>query len=206
MTHTRLHLHDVDRVHLEGVGWWRPIRRTLGVTGFGVNGYTADNAGDELIETHDETGVGAGGHEELYLVVSGRATFTAAGEESDAPAGTMLLVDRETRRGAVAAEPNTTVLVIGGKPGSALPVSVFEHWYAAQPAYDAGDYERAVAIASEGLADYPDHPSLHYQLACYEGRPGTRTSRASGTIRRLGEARAWSRGSSRAGPMRREKN
>jgi hypothetical protein len=25
-----------------------------------------------------------------------------------------------------------------------------------------------VEIASAGLADWPDHPMLHYQLACYE--------------------------------------
>ena len=29
-----------------------------------------------------------------------------------------------------------------GKPGAALPVSPFEHWYAAEPAYLAGDYRR----------------------------------------------------------------
>jgi tetratricopeptide (TPR) repeat protein len=66
------------------------------------------------------------------------------------------------------------VLVIGGKPGGALPVSPYEHWYAAQPAYEAGDYARAVAIASEGLRDWPEHPSLHYQLACYEALAGHR--------------------------------
>ena len=42
-------------------------------------------------------------------------------------------------------------------PGAALPRSPFEHYYAAQPAYDAGDYDRAVAIAGEGLADWPEH-------------------------------------------------
>lgn len=66
------------------------------------------------------------------------------------------------------------MLVIGGKPGAGLPVSPFEYWYAAQPAYDAGDYGRAAEIASEGLADYPDHPSLRYQLACYEALGGRR--------------------------------
>ena len=174
MTHILLHLDDVDRIRTGGAGWWRPIRRTLGISAFGVNAYTADEAGDELIETHDETSFGAGRHEELYLVVRGRARFTVAREEADAPAGTLLLVQPGTQRGAVAAEPGTTVLVIGGKPGSALPVSPYEHWYAAQPAYDVGDYARAVAIASEGLADWPDHPSLHYQLACYEALGGNR--------------------------------
>jgi tetratricopeptide (TPR) repeat protein len=174
MTHTLLHLDDVEKIHAGGAGWWRPIRRTLGITAFGINAYTADEAGDPLIETHDETSFGAGRHEELYLVLSGRATFTVAGRELDAPAGSLLLVEAGTERGAIAATSNTTVLVAGGKPGAALPVSPYESWYAAQPAYDAGDYARAVEIASEGLADWPEHPSLHYQLACYEALAGNR--------------------------------
>jgi tetratricopeptide (TPR) repeat protein len=174
MTHALLHLDDVERIHAGGAGWWRPIRRTLGITAFGINAYTADDAGDPLIETHDETSFGAGRHEELYLVLSGRATFTVAGRELDAPTGSMLLVKAGTERGAVAAASNTTVLVVGGRPASALPVSPYEHWYAAQPAYDAGDYARAVDIASEGLRDWPEHPSLHYQLACYQALAGDR--------------------------------
>lgn len=174
MTYSVLHLDDVDRISAGGAGWWRPIRRALGVTAVGVNAYTADEPGAELIERHDETSFGAGGHEELYLVLTGRASFSVGGEEVDAPAGTLVLVPPGTERAATAAAPATTVLVIGGKPGAALPVSPFEHWYAAQPHYDAGDYERAVAVASEGLADWPEHPSLHYQLACYEALAGHR--------------------------------
>jgi hypothetical protein len=146
---------------------WLPLRQTLGATGFGVNAYAAAGAGDELIEPHDETSSGAAGHEELYVVLSGRARFVLGDEEVDAPAGTLTLVPAGVHRSAVAEEPNTTVLVIGGRPGAAMPPSAFEHWYAAQPAYDAGDYERAIEIASAGLADWPDHPLLHYQLACY---------------------------------------
>jgi tetratricopeptide (TPR) repeat protein len=105
-------------------------------------------------------------------VIAGRATFTVGGEELDAPAGTCVLVEVGTRRSAVAAEADTMVLVVGGRPGAALPVSPFEHYYAAQPAYDAGDFDRAVQIASEGLRDWPDHPVIHYQLACYHARAG----------------------------------
>jgi tetratricopeptide (TPR) repeat protein len=65
------------------------------------------------------------------------------------------------------------VLVIGGPPGS-LPVSPFEYWYAAQGPYSRGEYDAAVAVASEGLAQYPDHPTLHYQLACYHALAGHR--------------------------------
>jgi tetratricopeptide (TPR) repeat protein len=165
------HLNDLERIRIEDLTWL-PIRRALGVTGFGVNAWTATDAGDPLIDPHDERSSAAGGHEELYLVVAGRATFTVAGEELDAPTGALVLIDVGTPRSAVAAEPGTTVLVVGGKPGAAMPVSAFEHYYAAQPAYDAGDYDRAVAIAAEGLSDWPDHPLIHYQLACYHALAG----------------------------------
>jgi tetratricopeptide (TPR) repeat protein len=174
MAHAVLRLEDVDRIALGGEGLWRPIRRALGVTAFGINAYTAEHADEPLIERHDETSFGAGRHEELYLVMSGRARFEVGGEAIDAPAGTLLLVEPGTERAAEAAEAGTTVLVIGGKPGSMLPVSPYEHWYAAQPYYDSGDYARAVEVASQGLADWPDHPSLHYQLACYEALGGNR--------------------------------
>jgi hypothetical protein len=174
MTHLLLHLDDVDRIAAGGAGWWRPIRRALGITAFGVNAYTAENAGDPLIEHHDERSAGAGRHEELYVVLSGRATFTVDGVQLDAPTGALLRVAPGTEREAVAAARDTTVLVIGGRPGAASPVSPYEHWYAAEPAYQAGDYAQAIAIASEGLRDWPDHPHLRYQLACFEALAGHR--------------------------------
>ena len=162
---------DLERVPLEA-GIWRPIRRTLGMTSVALNAYTGAKAGDAVIEPHDETSTGAGGHEELYLVVAGEATFEIDGGSVDAPAGTMILIDVGTHRAATAKADETTVLVIGGPPGAAFPVSPFEHWYAAEPAYLAGDYERAYETASAGLADYPEHPTLNYQLACYRALAG----------------------------------
>lgn len=163
-------LDELDRIPLED-SHWRPVRRTLGVTAFGINGYTA-NAGEEVIEPHDETSAGAGGHEELYAVVAGAAEFTADGERLEAPTGTLVRVDVGVHRSAIATQDETTVLVIGGAPGAALPVSPFEYWYAAQGPYSRGDYAGAIEVASDGLADYPEHPSLHYQLACYHSLAG----------------------------------
>lgn len=175
MTYSLIRIDDVERVRAtDGPAWWRPLRRALGVTAVGINGYTADRAGEEVIERHDELSPGAGGHEEVYVVLSGRAAFTIGGDAVDAPAGSLLKIERGVMREAVAAEPDTTVLVIGGKPGAALPVSPYEYWYAAQPAYVAGDDARAIEIASAGLADWPDHPSLRYQLACFEALRGNR--------------------------------
>ena len=167
------HLDDLERIGAAG-GLYRPIRRRLGVRAFGVNAYTAEKAGDQVIERHSE-GAGSGRQEELYVVQSGHAEFTVAGESIDAPAGTLVFVpDLTAQRGAVARADETTVLVIGGAADAPIPTSPFEYWFAAEPAYKAGDYDRAVEIASEGLAEWPQQGQLHYQLACFHalaGRP-----------------------------------
>jgi mannose-6-phosphate isomerase-like protein (cupin superfamily) len=168
-----IHLDDLDRVKLAH-GFWRPVRRPFGITAFGVNAYSADGAGDSLIEPHDEASPGSGRHEELYLVAAGAATFTVGEDRVDAPAGTLVFVPPGVHREAVAAAADTTVFVIGGRPGAGLPVSPFEYWYAAEPAYEAGDWARAIEIASEGLEEWPEHPQIHYQLACYHARAGDR--------------------------------
>jgi tetratricopeptide (TPR) repeat protein len=165
------HLDDLERLDAAGV-IYRPIRRRLGVRAFGINAYTAVKAGDQVIEHHHE-GSGSGRQEELYMVVSGHAEFTVDGETIDAPAGTMVFVsDLEAKRGAVATADGTTVVVVGGPADRPLPTSPFEYWFAAEPAYRAGNYDRAVEIASQGLAEWPDHGQLNYQLACYHARAG----------------------------------
>jgi len=167
------HIDDLERIAL-GEMIYRPVRRPLGATAFGANAYSAAEAGGELIEPHDETSAGSARHEELYVVLAGHAAFEVDGEEVDAPAGTLVLVPQGVQRAATAKEDATTVLVIGGPPGAAGPISPFEHWYAATPAYDAGDYARAYEIASAGLADHPENGSLHYNLACYAALAGNR--------------------------------
>ena len=39
---------------------------------------------------------------------------------------------------------------------------------------DAGDYERAYAVASAALEDHPDDASTHYDLACIKALAGER--------------------------------
>ena len=180
-------LDEIEPIAVAGVSWV-PLRRTLGVTAFGINAYRA-SAGEHVVEPHDETGSGAGKHEELYLVVSGQARFVVGGEEIAAAAGTLVFVhDRAARREAVALEDGTTVVVAGGEAGTITP-SPWEHFFAAEPAYDDGDYERAIEIASAGLADHPENVSLNYQLACYHALAGHREE-AVRFIRRAAETDA----------------
>ncbi len=165
-----LRLEDIEGIPVFGTLVWKPVRRTLGVTAFGINAYTAANAGDEVVEDHTEEQLG---HEEIYAVVSGHATFTVDGEEVDAPAGTLVYLDDVTQqRRAVAKEPGTTVLAIGGVPGKHDP-SPWEYFFPALPALREGDYDEARRILEEGLAER-DVPVMHYQLACVEAVAGNR--------------------------------
>jgi len=183
---------------------WRPVRRTLGITGFGVNAYTAD-AREQLIEEHDETGGGAGKHEELYVVIAGHALFTVDGEEYEAPAGTLVHIpETGARRSAVALIDRTTAIVVGGRRGAIVP-SAWEHYFAALPAAEGGDPDAAYATAAAGLADHPDQPSLHYNLACFASLAGN-TDRALAHLRRAFDGdprtREWAETDSDLDPIR----
>jgi len=190
-----LALRDAERIPGPDGVHWRPLRRPLGVTAFGINAYTQEHAGERVVERHDELGSGAGGHEEIYLVVEGAATFTVGDETIEAAAGTMVFVaDPSLLREARATAPDTTVLAIGGRPGVALPTAPYEHWFAAQGPSAAGDYETAAAVVSAGFADYPDHPTIHYQLACFralDGRPDEAIVHLRQAIAGDGRAREW---------------
>jgi AraC-like ligand binding domain len=94
---------------------WKPVRRFFGIGSFGTNVARATKAGDMLTHDHDEA---EARHEELFLIVSGHATYRVNGEEIDAPSGTFLYVpDPAVVRGAVAREAGTTMLVVGAEPG-----------------------------------------------------------------------------------------
>jgi tetratricopeptide (TPR) repeat protein len=184
---TTLHLSEIEALPAAGTLLWRPVRRRLGIGAFGINAYTAYKAGDEVVEDHDELGSGAGHHEELYFVVEGGATFTVAGETVDAPAGTLVFVaDPAARRHAVAAEPSTTVLAIGGRRGEPFRVSPWEFWFAADAHRKAGELAAAARIVAEGLAAFPDHPTLLYNAACYAVLAGDRET-ALENLRRAAE-------------------
>lgn len=163
-----LRLADIEGIPVLGTLVWKPVRRPLGVTAFGINAYTASNAGDEVVEEHSEAQLG---HEEIYFVHTGHAVFTVDGEEVDAPAGTIVyLDDPQQRRHAHAKEPGTTVLAIGGVPGVHEP-SAWEFFFPALPAMREGDYATARTLLEAGLAE-KDAPVIHYQLACVEALAG----------------------------------
>jgi quercetin dioxygenase-like cupin family protein len=166
-------IHDIPVVPAAGVGY-RLVRRELGVRAFGVNGFTAD-AGELLIEPHDEMGANAARHEELYVVVAGHARFTVDGAEHEAPAGTLVFVpDPASRREATAVADGTTALVIGGRPGEPYSVSPWESAFAAQALADAGDPDGAADLMGRAIDEYPGHAGVLYNAACIEALAGRR--------------------------------
>jgi hypothetical protein len=165
-------IEDLERYPLSGQDGltWRPVRRYFDIKAFGVNAYTAEEAGQRVVEEHREEG----GHEELYVVLGGRATFMVEGEEHDAPAGTLVHCPPGTLRGAVAAEPETTVLGIGAKPGEVFKPSGWEWAFAGISMLDQGDEEGARREIQAGIAANPGAWQGPYNLACVEARLGNR--------------------------------
>ena len=151
---------------------WIPLRELLGVEAFGVNAWSVENAGDPVIPPHDEH---ESKHEELYVVVRGHARFTVAGEDVDAPPGTIVFVrDPTAERGAVATSAETIVLSAGAKPGTAFSPSAWEWNARAMQPYNRGDYEAALAGFREAHELFPSDPTALYNMACMEALLGRR--------------------------------
>jgi quercetin dioxygenase-like cupin family protein len=147
-----------------------PIRRRLGFRPFGVNAWLGEQAGDHVIERHREVG----GHEELYVVLRGVASFTLGDETFEAPVGTLVHAKPGTLREATAAEPGTIVLAVGAKPGEAFSPSPWEDFHVAFALLRRGDEREARAMLEEALSRDPDAWQGSYNMACFEavaGRP-----------------------------------
>ena len=148
---------------------WTAIRRDLGVQAFGINAWT-EAAGERLVPEHDEVRTG---HEELYLVTAGRATFNVDGEEIDAPAGTVVFVrDPAVQRGAQAIEDGTTVVAVGAAPGRAYRPRAWETNPEMLPLWEAGDFAGIKAVMLDNLDRYEDNGTILYNLACAEAQLG----------------------------------
>ena len=185
-----LQLDEIDPIAVvNGTLLWRPVRRTLDIGAFGMNAYVAPKAGDDVVEEHTEETYR---HEEVYVVLSGRATFTLGDETLDAPAGTIVFIrDPAVRRHARAEEDGTSVLAIGGPRGAAYEPSPWEDYFAAERHRTAGDYEQYVAELEDALARRPDHPGTLYNLACAEALAGKADDAVAHLARALEQKPEW---------------
>jgi len=154
---TAIHLDELDAIPWVGSGpTWRPLRSALGARIVGMGAFTAERPGEALVEPHREAEDGMG-HEEIYAVLRGRATFTLDGTELDAPAGTFVRAEPQVHRHAVAAEGGTAVLALGGMP-TFEPSS--SEWIERARPHIRSDPERARAIVDELRAARPGSPGI----------------------------------------------
>jgi tetratricopeptide (TPR) repeat protein len=165
--YTVTQLDEIDEIS-DGRCPWRPVRKHLGIMSFGINAWTARNAGDRIINEHDE----AGEHEELYIVLRGHATFELDGERADAPAGTLVFAHPGIKRTAFAEEPGTTVIAMGGTPGQVFEPSGWEVWAPLNPLYEAGQYAEAADRGREVIEANPEYADVIYNVACCESLAG----------------------------------
>jgi tetratricopeptide (TPR) repeat protein len=197
-------LEDIEEVD-DGREPFRPVRHHFGITSFGVTAWTAREAGDRIINEHDESE--PGGSEELYLVLRGRATFELDGDRVAAPAGTFVFAPPGVKRTAFAEEPETTVVALGGTPGTAYEPDGWELWAPLNPLYAAGEYAQAADRGRELVEAHPQYAGLFYNLACCESLAG-RTAEAIEHLRiaiDLSErSRSFAQGDSDFDPIRDE--
>jgi tetratricopeptide (TPR) repeat protein len=198
------HLDEIAEVD-DGRIPWRPIRHHFGITSFGINAWTAREAGERIINEHEEEE--PDGHEELYFVTRGRASFEIDGERVDAPAGTFVFVQPGLKRTAFGEEPGTTVLVVGGAAGKAYEAVGWEVWAPLRPLYEAGEYDTVVERARELVAANPDYSLPLYNLACCESLAGRKTEALEHlrqAIERSEMFRSYAKGDSDFDPIREE--
>ena len=164
------HLDEIEEVD-DGRCPWRSVRHHFGITSFGANAWTGHEAGDRIINEHDEAD-DEDGDEELYLVQSGRATFELDGERVDAPAGTFVFAPPAVKRTAFADEPGTTIVAIGGRPGKAYEPFGWEVWRPLHHLYESGRYAECADRGRELVDAHPEYAGPLYNLACCESLAG----------------------------------
>ena len=199
------HLDEIDELD-DGRCPWRPVRHHFGITAFGINTWTAKNAGDRIINEHDEADEDDRS-EELYFVTAGHAVFELDGERRDAPAGTFVFVEPGVKRTALAEEPATTIVAIGGVAGKAYEPDGWEIWEPVRQLYADGRYGEAADRGRDLIEANPDYPLPLYNLACVEALSG-RTADALEHLRRAIELseryRSYAKGDSDFDPIRDE--
>lgn len=135
----------------------------------------------------------------------GRAVFELDGERVSAPAGMLVFARPGVKRTAVAEEPQTTILAIGGTPGEAYEPSGWELWAPLDALYGEGRYDE-VADRGRVLAEaHPQYSGLFYNLACAEslaGRTGDAISHLRSSIERSEQSRAYAKDDPDFDPIR----
>jgi hypothetical protein len=150
---------------------FRAVRHHFGIRTFGVNAMVGAQAGDRLLNEHEESEPESG--EELYVVTTGHARFEFDGRLEDAPAGTFVHVPARTKRTAFALEAGTTVLAVGAGPeGAPYEVTGWEIFAPLFPLFETGEHAEGAERGRELIAANPPYSGLFYNTACFEACAG----------------------------------
>ena len=147
---------------------YRPVRHHFGISSLGVAAWTARETGDAIVGGYDGD---SEPNEELFVVVSGCAVFHIDGESVEAPAGALVYTP-PGRTTAVATEPGTTFLAVGGSPGKAYDAMGWELWAPLVPLYESGQHAELASRLKAVIAANPQYPMLVYNLAPHPRRTG----------------------------------
>ena len=159
----------------EGERQYIRLRRDLDIGAFGISAVRTPESDAPVVPEHDKTGPGTDRHEEVYVVLSGHAVFTVAGEEVDAPQGTAVFVrDPEAKRSAVSKEAGTTVLAVAGRRGEAWRPTPGELMQSFWPLYEEKDYEGALDSLQTVFETHPGNALALFNTACMESLLGRR--------------------------------
>ena len=158
----------IDIAELRRSTGWSPVRRELGITAFGVNGYSAD-AGNTIIGAHTEE---QSGQEELYVVLEGKARVMLGDEEREVGPGTLVFAQPGQKREITSLADGTTVLVVGAQPGVAYEARVGEISLEVIALFAEDRIAEAKELLESSLEPFDHHWVLYYNLACAEARLG----------------------------------
>jgi quercetin dioxygenase-like cupin family protein len=99
-------------------GRWQALNTPLGISSFGVNA-VAMEPGEQADIEHDESD---SQHQEVYVVVAGRAEFRLGSDQVEAGPGDIVAVgDPAETRSYSALEPGTRIICFGAGPGAEHP-------------------------------------------------------------------------------------
>ena len=113
-------------------GRWQRLNEPLGIRAFGISA-VAMEPGDGADMTHDEADCG---HQEVYVVISGRAAFQLGDEQVEAGPGDVVSVPEPAEtRNYWALEPGTRIVCIGAEPVKEHP---YGEWIAEEASKGGG--------------------------------------------------------------------
>jgi uncharacterized cupin superfamily protein len=113
MGYTMCDAEEVEAVN----GVFRPIRRALGVTAFGIN----QEDWPPSAEGHPDHDHAGDGQEEVFYVLEGSGKIVVDGEDVELKPGRYVFVEAESKRQLFPGDAGLKVLAVGSPPGAYKP-------------------------------------------------------------------------------------